>query len=152
MLVTSCAEKQYAIYWNAYSQLTDTVLVSRTENHVFICDMYWHNSDVLYIDTPLRLIVGTNNLPFIKPVALNRILSVIHSSLTSECSRGNMRTIVDPQVSIRILLHKLSSTSIVSVVIASHTRKVYDAGLIVSAPTGQISATFPIISTSVSHT
>lgn len=82
-------------------------------------------------------------------MAQNLTLSVIHSSFKEEFNLGSTRTILEPQVSIRILLHKLSSTSSVSVVTISQARNKYDPGLIVNAPTGQISATLPIISISV---
>ncbi len=52
----------------------------------------------------------------------------------------------EPRVSSRILLHKLSGTSMLSVVINSHGLEVNAYGFDVSAPTGHESMTLPIIS------
>lgn len=130
------------MYLYALSQLTDTVLVSSCS--VILGAL--RNCITAYEDSVTEHIVGTTDLDCARPIPTNRILSVIHSLFIEAFSLGNTRTILTPLVSIRMLLHKLSSVSIVSVLIISQVRSVYADGLIVNAPTGHISATFPIIS------
>lgn len=69
------------------------------------------------------------------PSTQNLILSVAHSSFSSVLSLGEMRTICAPRVSITILLHRLSSTSMLSVITNSQGLAMKAYGFDVSAPT-----------------
>ena len=71
---------------------------------------------------PSRLTIGTSRRRFFKASYENRVLSEIHSSLMSSCSRGTIRMTSGLRASTRILQPTASRTSIDSVLRSSQGR------------------------------
>ncbi len=92
---------------------------------------------------PPRRIIGRSSRWRERPSQAKRVLSEIHSSLTSSFTRGSTRITAGPRASTRMLEPIASITSMLGVLVSSHGRRWKALGLEVSAPTGHRSMTLP---------